>query len=63
MLRRQPRSTLSSSSAASDVYKRQIDDETLQIKDEHIDTAIHDILDVNELDYEEILESAKIGKC
>ncbi|VDG30378.1 ATP-binding protein [Lactiplantibacillus mudanjiangensis] len=40
-----------------------IDDETLQIKDEHIDTAIHDILDVNELDYEEILESAKIGKC
>ncbi|GKR55035.1 hypothetical protein KAM475_41820 [Aeromonas caviae] len=33
MIRRPPRSTLSSSSAASDVYKRQDGDETLQLMD------------------------------
>lgn len=36
-----------------------IDDETLKIQDKHINTAISDILDVNELDYESILENAK----
>ena len=56
MIRRPPRSTLSSSSAASDVYKRQVD--TVDIAD-IVDTV--DILDTADIvDTADILDTAYI---
>eukprot|EP00658_Telonema_sp_P-2_P003658 TRINITY_DN11369_c0_g1_i6.p2 TRINITY_DN11369_c0_g1~~TRINITY_DN11369_c0_g1_i6.p2 ORF type:complete len:141 (-),score=41.24 TRINITY_DN11369_c0_g1_i6:517-939(-) len=43
MIRRPPRSTLSSSSAASDVYKRQVYDITSRESFEHVDGWLEDL--------------------